>query len=152
MNENELKQKILTAFALTKCPDERNLVYDNSSHNTEGNEIKRFFCGKTVQELRVSTDLLVANSQSIFFLTEEAYRYYLPAFILCTLDNWNASDSIPQAVLYSFLPDENTQKSSLDYFSDSEKCAITDYVDFVFKAYGDEFPDQDWLRAKLNLL
>ena len=80
---NELLVQIAAAFPAEPIVADDSLVHD--PNDWEGEEINRFFLGKSSRDL--GTDELVGKYYSaLWFFTPAAFRYYLPAFMLAEIE------------------------------------------------------------------
>ena len=89
---------IESAFAETQYPGDDNLGY--SAQNWDGIAVTRWLKGKKWQELDVST--YQTTHAEIPYLTVEAHRYYLPAFMIAVLKG--TSGNISADILMGLSP------------------------------------------------
>jgi uncharacterized protein DUF6714 len=94
-----LIRQIDEAFGNLVVPPEDRLVYDNSGYHLECNEIRSKFRGRHWQDLSVGD--LLQEPDALSFFTNEAFRYFLPAFIKASLLDPERADRLPNAVLLS---------------------------------------------------
>jgi hypothetical protein len=98
-NLMSLKQAIEEAFAGVPYPGDTNIT--RCPYNcTECRRVAEFFKGKTqtgykLEELRV-------NHVSLTLFTPEAFHYFLPAFMVISLDSYEKGDVIPDAIRFHF--------------------------------------------------
>ena len=132
MNTSELKDKIITAFKNTPFPQGRL----TDTFDDEG--VSDYFLGKSWEGHDVSD--LRYNSVALSFFEPEAFRYYLPAFMLAELENHVAADTIGESIVFHFSRPkkywENIHEKRLSLFTSSEKEAILNFLDYMQAEYG----------------
>jgi hypothetical protein len=123
-----LKQTIAEVFANVPYPGDTNIT--RCPYNcSECRRIATFFKGKgwtgwTLEELR---NYHVALS----LFTPEAFHYFLPAFMLVSMDTYEKGDVIPDAIRFHF---EYSQEMKghfavrMSKFSRAQRQAIIDYL------------------------
>jgi hypothetical protein len=87
------------AFENVPYPGDSRLV---EGYSSEAVEVADFLRGRRWQELRL--DELVHNYASIFFMTAEAIRFYLPAYLIVSVLHYEAVDQIPGSVMFLLKP------------------------------------------------
>jgi hypothetical protein len=141
-----LVRAIDDAFANTKYPGDDRLVYDTSGRHSECNQTAEDFKGKQWTEL--SFGFLRAHCDSIFFLTPEAYRFYLPAYLLASVLRYREADVIPSNIVYSLTPPREGADTSIfreraEYFDRNQRKAIKSFLEFLQAEHGSDFPFRD---------
>ncbi len=96
--KDALITRIREVFGKREYPGDEFLVVDMSGADWDQIEILAAFRGKRWDEVPAAT--LDAYSNALSFLTEEAFRFYLPAFMLASIQQ---PDS-PDLVSYSLTP------------------------------------------------
>lgn len=141
-----VKNEIKTAFSNIEVPRDDNLLYDNTCGHQECLEIKRIFTGKKWENIKLE-DILYKNYVFSFF-SKEAYRYYLPAFMIIVLDNYVEADIVSQAVIYRLTPSTKDYKprkrwlaETVSGFDERQKNAIKLFLETVRDFYGDDWAD-----------
>ncbi|GAA3508393.1 hypothetical protein GCM10022393_19380 [Aquimarina addita] len=105
MKKIDLILKIKQAFDLEKYPGDDKLVYDNSGKHLECLETKELFKNKKWNDL--PNTFLLEASTSLNFFSKESFKYYLPAYLIFSLENYEESDDIPNNLVYLLtLPSE----------------------------------------------
>jgi hypothetical protein len=100
MENNELIKIIKEAFISEEYPGDNNLAYsDNGCFDVE--EIKQNFTGKLWHAL--DKDFLLKNRESIYFFSKAAFKYYIPAFMLATIQYYDDMDDLPDRIIGVFL-------------------------------------------------
>jgi hypothetical protein len=97
--------KLTSSFQTLPYPGDLNLVYDNTGYDLECVDIQQAFAGKHWSEL--SQETLIRESSALAFLTPEAFRFYLPAYLSNVVREFDESDALPEiSVYYLTLPVE----------------------------------------------
>lgn len=125
-------QEIQLAFACTPCPGDHELC--GSDQGDEPAECAMEFRGLTWQQLH--PDFLRLNGSALSFLSDEGFRYFLPAFLIADLTgNWGDGDPVFH-LTHGFLAEK--QEEWLEYsrrrlagFSREERYAIMDYLRYM---------------------
>lgn len=102
MNQEEiaaLERQLEEAFGDLPVPAEDELVYDNSGDHFECNQISARFRGRHWRDLTIED--VTEEPDALAFLTTEAFRFFLPAFIRVSLLEPERADRIPTHVLSS---------------------------------------------------
>lgn len=123
-----LKKTIEEAFAGVPYPGDDNIT--RCPYNcSECGRVAAYFKGKlgtghTVEELR---EFHVALS----LFTPEAFQFFLPAFMLASMDKYEKGDVIPDAIRFHFEYSQEMQGHfavRMSKFSKSQRHAIIDYL------------------------
>jgi hypothetical protein len=147
---DHLKVEIAEAFAGVAYPGDKNLVYDNSGAHLECAEVAEAFRGKHWRE--VELDLLRHQSAAVFFMTPGAYRFYLPAYLLASIDRYHEADTMPGSVVFSLTPprepaDEGEFRKRIGLIDAAQAKAIRGFLAFLREAHVEDFPDDQLARA-----
>lgn len=140
----ELIRKIEEAFADSQYPGDDRLVYDRSGRHFECEEIAKDFRGKDWREIPLET--LRYHSDSLFFFTSKAYKFYLPAYLMASIRSYREADIISSNVVYSLTyPEETGTKMELfidrtNCFSSTQKLAIRSFLEFLLAQHSNDFP------------
>jgi len=92
------------AFPLEPRPPDKNIVYDASGEHDECMQVLADYAGRLWTD--VPTDILGFNADALHFMTDEAFLYYLPAFIRKYLREREGADLIPQQLISMLTPGE----------------------------------------------
>jgi hypothetical protein len=146
-----IRQRIEAAFADAQPPDERNITVCNC---VECNEIAATFQGKHWNEIPL--DLLRYNSEAMCFFTPEAYRYYLPAYMMASLQDYIAADTITEFIVYGLIaPAEASRvqvyRQKMEGFTSLQRNAIESFLQFLKAQYPGHDPLGDIDRALASL-
>src|SRR5688572_8716232 len=98
---NKFLDLVNKAFGNVPYPGDHDIV---SSDTLKGNyddaiTVLRFFKGKRWQDINL--DELIANRDHLPIFTSEAYRYYLPAYMIATISQFESVDVLSNNTLYS---------------------------------------------------
>jgi hypothetical protein len=99
MNKEEIIETIKKAFIAEKYPGDDKLV--DKIIYPEEEEIVENFTGKLWYELK--NDFLLNFRDNIYFLSKCALKYYIPAFMIATVKDFNKMDDIPDMIIGVFL-------------------------------------------------
>jgi hypothetical protein len=119
----DLREQIERAFDQTPMP--AGILVDPLSDD-EG--VSNYFRGRSwrghkVQDLRF-------HEVALSFFEPEAFRYYLPAFMLATLEDPAAADIIPHGILFHLsAPDDPRVWARLCAFAPGELDAVAAFVE-----------------------
>lgn len=113
MTKDLLIKMIFSAFSISNIPNSNNIV---DSISGEAIEIKDIFISKQWDQV-LTPDIIFHNS-ALGFLTDDAFRYYLPTYMLLLINNLYESDIVASSVVSQLtLPFEADQKCLMDYIS-----------------------------------
>ena len=123
-----LKQMIEKAFAEVAYPGDNNITRCPYGCR-ECRRIAEYFKGRdwtghTVEELR-------ACHVALALFTPEAFHYFLPAFMLASLDTYEKGDLIPDAIRFHFEYAEESKGHfpvRMSKLSGEQRKAIIDYL------------------------
>jgi hypothetical protein len=115
MTKDELIKTIVTSFSTSKRPGAEKLVSGTSG---EAITTKNIFIDKRWNE--INTADIIRHNSALGFLTDEAFRYYLPAYMLLLLNKMEEADTLATNVVYHLtLPLEVDQHILLHFLSQS---------------------------------
>jgi hypothetical protein len=116
------------------------LLADPECTHEECIKILEIFNEKNWDELRFSD--IQYREDLIPFLSTEAFRYFLPAFILFILDDEDGSELLQDAVLQRLTPPKGTGdrvnkwiNNNFDIYSQREKIVIKKFLELVKDQY-----------------
>src|SRR4029434_4808977 len=122
-----VRRTIVAAFASTPAPDPKNI--STPTYDDEG--VQDYFAGKDWRGHSVRMSRY--HSSALTVSTPEACRYFLPAFLVASLDDPEEADVIPDCICWSLIPDQ-----AIDYefrrgcFSAAEREAIGAFVRYRY--------------------
>jgi len=91
-NKSTLTARIRQVFATQEYPGDENLVCDHSSDDLELVELATVFRGKHWAD--IPPQLLEYHCSVLSFFTAQAFRYYLPAFMLGYINHYEILDNV----------------------------------------------------------
>jgi hypothetical protein len=146
----ELRQQIETAFAEVEYPGDDRLVYDTSGDHLECNEVAAAFRGKHWKEIPLDT--LRYHSSGIFFLTPEAYRFYLPAYLIAGSLHYDQADLIPDSVVSSITPPSDERnfdvyQRRMEGLTPPQRKALRSFLQFLKLHHAEDDPLGDLDKA-----
>jgi len=131
MEVAELKNKIRVAFNDTPYPKSKL----TDTYDDEG--VSEYFQGKSWDGNDVSD--LRYHSVALSLFEPEAFRYYLPAFMLAELEDPDTADIIGESIVFHFSqpekPWEENFEKRLFLFTSIEKEAILEFIDYMQAKY-----------------
>jgi Uma2 family endonuclease len=142
-------EQIETAFVETPYPGDENI-------STDRDEIdERILRSKHWRDLSLETIYKVRNGLS--FLTPEAYRFYLPAFMRATLLHYYQVDTLSSSLISHLSPEKRGDQlynfflSMNGNFNRVEQQAIVAFLEALFSLYPEEFAEWNTVyRPMLN--
>lgn len=142
-----LRQQIERSFESTEYPGHDKLVYDNTGYHLECSEIATAFKDKHWKDIPL--DLLRYHSAALSFFTPEAYSFFLPAYLLATLDDYFEADVIPGSVIFSLIPPTDPQdvaiygelsRRRLQALRPEQREAIRSFLEFLKREHPEDDP------------
>ncbi|WP_425389086.1 DUF6714 family protein [Cylindrospermum stagnale] len=104
----------------------------------------RDFRGKDWKKIPLET--LRYNADSLFFFTPQAYRFYLPAYLLASIQFYREADIITNNFVHSLTaPEEQGSEMKrfffrVSFFSLTQKSAIRSFLKFLLTEHSGDFP------------
>ncbi len=123
-----LKQTIQKAFADVSYPGDDNITHCPYKC-AECRRIAEYFKGRDWQGQ--SVDELRKHHVALSLFTPEAFHYFLPAFMLVSLDSYEKGDVIPDAIRFHFEYAHECQGHfavRMSKLSPPQRKAIIDYL------------------------
>jgi hypothetical protein len=145
LDEN-LIQAIREAFSMAAYPGDDLLVYDTSGAHLECIQVAEAFRGRHWPD--VSVDQLLNQPDSLFFFTPEAYRYYLPAFMIAAVQSYVDMDIVVINLVHTLIPpaegqDRNRFEARMQGLNARQRSAVRQFLEFLISAHGQDFPRND---------
>lgn len=140
--------KIREAFAQAEYPGNDKIVaptYDDEGTSELFVESDRY---------RLAPKDLANHVDSLCFFTPEAFRYFLPAFMLVELEHPDQSGMIAETVLFHFTPTTDQgaiarYQRRIQCFTPKEREAIAAFLTYIQRVH--EFPNEDATIAITHL-
>jgi hypothetical protein len=138
MNKMELSKHVEQVFDDVEYPGDDNLVYDQSGEHMECNEIAAKFQRQHWRDLDVIT--LRSEAAALFFFSERAYVYFLPAYLKTAILDPEEADTIPGAVVDSLsvcqqLHGTGCEGSRLQWLTDKQLGVVTEVLVYFKTMY-----------------
>ena len=142
----KLKAAIRKAFGDTPYPGAEYSDISATEYDDEG--VYEYFVGSDqfehpVKELRY-------NSVALSFFTDEAFRYWLPAFMFAELDDPEGADIIAESIAYHLSAAKGAHRLILN-FSDAERSATKDFLAECIRRYPDEISSECFRKARTKI-
>jgi hypothetical protein len=151
---NRLKKEFRDSFS-NRLSYDGQVVSDDQV--LEARQISDFFLGKKWEEITLDAlqnDYIGDPSACFSFMTDEAKKYYFPAYVIASLTNYYEADLIVDSTVYLLNPEnwENRKEFSLwsNAFSKKQKKLIRDYLLYLRKYYSSDFENKD--GSKLDVI
>ena len=125
----DVRVRITDAFAKTPYPGDENI--SAPTYDDEGTHA--YFRGRTWSGHTAT--ILRHHSSSLSFFTADAFRYFLPAYMLAELDDPEEADVIAEYIAYDFTRTPLNEKR-LGKFTEQELVAIKAFFDECARRYG----------------
>jgi hypothetical protein len=134
--KQQIKETIENAFTNTSYPGDGNLTVHKRGFDCDDcDELAADFKGRVWSE--VPLVVVQWHYEEISLFSPEAYRYYLPAYMLASLDPADSEParSIPNSVLYSLSKPKTSSKSDLTTWFYRRVCGFTAEQQSAIKAF-----------------
>lgn len=126
-----LEKTIFQAFGNVPYPNDNSIARPDDPQ-IEQDEIKRLFRGKRWQDL--SNDFLMYNHGALYHLSEKALIYFLPAFLMASLDYDQAGIIGIFTVNFLFPSQYGSVKPPTKLFSnlnDAQRDALREFANYL---------------------
>lgn len=142
--ENKIANRINDAFDVRGIPKGRISVETCDDEGTQD-----FFYGKawnepSIQELR-------RYESAMHFFTPDAFRYYLPAFMLAELHDPEKADIIADNLSHRFAPDNPDARARLSLFTNDQLLVIATFFKYCASQYEVGGDDGSFTQAAVNV-
>ena len=144
----DLSALVRSAFPEVPIPRRKNIV---ESGDPESKQIARDFGNR--QWTEISFETLFRQRASLFMMSDTGIRYYLPAYLLVTIERFEDADLILDVVISSLTPDELSRERSGEYdrlirgFTQRQVEAACAVLQWLHDAHGDDFDEGEVARA-----
>jgi hypothetical protein len=139
-----LANTITDAFVSVAHPGPQHLVIDEAKNHTLAQRIMRDLADKHWRDL--SLGLLRQHTETLFFLSPQAYHFYLPAYMLASVLYTKNAHEIPDGLVQSLAAPlyESGQKQRLLNISAlltaPQKTIVLDMLNYLNTEHRDQFP------------
>jgi hypothetical protein len=127
-----LKQKILKSFDNASYPNESIAPHECE----ECRAVRKSF--KNQNWKTITPQILEENYGIIPLFSPEAFRYFLPAYVIYSLDHFDEYGTVCEFTIYALTPDNQSIKDRLDYWQEKfadftleQMNCIYEFLDFV---------------------
>lgn len=127
-------------------PGTERIVNDWEGDDLERKQVrKEFSCYKKWEN--VPRELLRQERDALPLFTPTGFRFYLPAYMLFTTEDYEGADIIPESIVHSLmLPDAGTElyefvRERLVLFSEEQRMAIFRFLGYLEMSHAEDFPD-----------
>jgi hypothetical protein len=139
LNKAQIIEEINRAFGDTEYPGDTSIVHESSYAATypdyEGNTVRDVFKGKRWQE--VDMKQLARENGAPAFLTDEAFKYYLPAYLNLIVEDILTADVLTDIIIQK-ISTANFQKS----FSPEQESCIENFLEYIKENHPDFYPEK----------
>jgi len=131
-NFTYLRSKITDAFSSIPHPGKENVT----EHQCEECDELRDTFGP-LEWQRVPPEIIDANFGQLPLFTPEAFRYFLPSYILRCLDNFDSENSVCEFVIYAVAPtggedwEKKRYAERISLFSSEQRAAVAAFLKHV---------------------
>lgn len=140
---------ITKAFNQVPYPGDDLIVYDNSGCHLECNEIAKSFKGKHWKHL--DCPFIVRHHSALSAFTPEAFHFFLPAYLIISIEHYADADVVPGSLLFAFNASKSeTFLSRSTRLTPAQKHVIRQFIEFIRDQHGEDFPSgapQDALKS-----
>lgn len=141
-----LREMLYDAFADTFAPGVDEIVPDYWDFDLERTEIRNAFAGRAWHE--IPAGMLAEHRQALFFLTPSAWSYYLPAYMLATIDAYSEADSALTEVVGSLTPNcdpeiEAIRKERLAALTERQRDLLSRFIEWAADEHPEDIDDDE---------
>ena len=129
-------QEIKTAFGDMPYPGTEYITNDLEGNDLERKQIREGF-SRYENWLDVPSELLVQERDALPLFEPQGFRFYLPAYMLFALEDYEGADMIPESIVHSLtLPDAGTElyefvRERLVLFSEEQRKAVLHFLEYL---------------------
>jgi hypothetical protein len=140
VSATQFKEILESAWMGLRPPKEDEIVYDNSGRHAECNQVKEFFRGRSYKDVTLAAfqDYCGDPSACLCFMRAEAYRYYLPAYMLISIFEYNDADVIVDSLINSLTAPEPHEAEAherfharMDQFTSSQRMVVRTFLERI---------------------
>ena len=101
----------------------------------------------------LDTETLRYHAEAVFFFTPEAFRYYLPSYLLAVLKAYEETDVLPDLLIAALTPPPEDDKRLASFLARVEpltipqKRALAAFLEFMQQEHGEDFLREEPRRA-----
>ena len=148
-DKSELVKQIRDAFADVPYPGDNHLSYN--PEDLGANQIADAFRGKHWTEVPFET--LLYHNDALHFFTDEAFHFYLPAYLLAVLERYDDADILPEMLVGVLTapdpeaPDYSFFQQKFKSFTSAQEAAVKAFLEYLMKTYPDHYRHNEPLAA-----
>lgn len=130
----------------------------------EGRVVERFFAGRDWRDMTywvIREGLTTPEDAALTFMAPAAFRYFLPAYMLIALEEYDISDVTAETAILRLIPDRLNFTGNADDpgswfgrnvggFTDEQRRAIAGFLLAMQEAYGQDFSQDSSPMAALE--
>lgn len=158
IDPTELKATIRRVFSSAEYPGDDHIAYGGEDH-LEGQQVAEHFRGKQWSDIDLAFirgyDEFADASACLSFMTDEAFRYYLPAFLLVTLEDFADAGLVAATTVSKLAPwrDESDEamksfvERRLSGFTPAQREAIGKFLEHMSDTHRDDLEGDELDRA-----
>ena len=149
MNMRDLEimiQEIRDAFGDMPYPGTEYITNDLEGNDLERKQIREEF-SRYENWLDVPRELLLQERDALPLFEPQGFRFYLPAYMLFALEDYEGADMIPESIVHSLtLPDAGTEfyefvQERLVLFGEGQRKAILNFLEYLELSHAEDFTD-----------
>ena len=145
-----VRRRIVAAFANARYPGDDNIGYDKTGEHLECKQVAEHFRGTTWQNVDLAFLQKYGKgadvSAALTFMSPEAFRYYLPAFLLAVAEHFGEVDVLVQTVISSITPRRDKNRTLVEFvrerlegFTPEQRGAIRLFLEYMKRELGQEY-------------
>jgi hypothetical protein len=151
LNRDAVRRRIVAAFAAARYPGDDNIGYDKTGEHLECKQVADYFRGTRWQDVDLAFLRKYGEradaSACLTFMSPEAFRYYLPAFLLVVAESFDEADLLVQTVVSSITPrrDQSNRalvefvRKRLEGFTSEQREAIRLFLEYMKREHAQEY-------------
>lgn len=136
-----VKRKIRGNFSDTSFPVDENVVLYPAGHSEEYDTTAGFFRGR--QWAEITPEIFHSKKCDLWTLTNRAFRYFLPGFMLVVLENPDELSENTDILVHALIPDRKIEcfvnRTRTDCYTPEQLSAIQEFLR-VYRAVIDDDP------------
>lgn len=139
-------QEIKTAFGDMPYPGTERIVNDLQGYDLERKQIKEEF-SRYENWQDVPRELLLQERDALPLFEPQGFRFYLPAYMLFSVEDYEGADTIPESIVHSLtLPDAGTElyefvRERLVLFGEEQRMAILLFLEYLEHSHAEDFTE-----------
>lgn len=144
-----LKEDIHYAFGDLRYPGDSKLLHGNCQDNSD---ILKFYGQKDWAEVKDS--IIEYENAALCFFSPEAYQFFLPRFLIYTLENYDSGYLSADNTIYSLVPSgdqslKEFQESKYSLLTQGQIGCIKTFLQLCYEELADDL-DADAISQAIN--